>query len=145
MDEAGKWFASVSMIAIGGFLIILSLLINILDLLAVLAVGLALCSFGIFLYYLRHVSIKSESRVKKAKVTRVVREIPKPKPKTVVEEIPEEKPAEPEIICHTCQYYEAYNSRQKCRFLTDKDRMAMINAGIECVEYKIKLTLLDED
>jgi hypothetical protein len=145
MDEAGKLFASIGMMAVGGFLIVLSFIIGVLDLIAILSVGIALSCFGAFLYYLRHVSIKSETRVKKAKVTRVVREIPKPKPKPVIEEPVEEKPKEPEILCHTCQYYEAYNPKQKCRFLTDKDRMGMINAGIECVEYKIKLTLLDED
>ena len=143
MDEAGKLFASMGMMIGGGFLVILSAVINFLDLLAVVAVGIALLGFGGFLFYLRHVSIKSQTRVKKAKVTRVVREVPKPKPKPEVEEAAEEKPQEPEILCHTCQYYEEYNTRRKCRFVTDKDRMGMIKAGIECVEYKIKLSLLD--
>ncbi|MHA1652007.1 MAG: hypothetical protein ACTSYB_17625 [Candidatus Helarchaeota archaeon] len=145
MDEAGKWFASVSMMALGSFLIILSAIIGFLDLIAVVSVGIALCGFGGFIYYLRRVSITSQTRVKKPKMTRVVREVPKPKPKPVEEKPVEEKPKKPEILCDTCQYYDEYNPRQKCRFLTDKDRLEMINSGIECVEYKIKLSLLDED
>ena len=145
MDEPGKMIVSISLIVLGVFLILLSFILGIMDLFTVAIVGGALCGFGGFLYYLRNVSINSQSRVKKAKVTRVVREIPKPKPKPEPEEDVEEKPKEAEIMCDTCQYYEKYNPKQKCRYLTDKDRMAMVNAGLECVEYKIKLSLLDED
>ena len=145
MEESGKLFVSATLIGLGASLIILSFIISILDLFTVAIVGGALCGFGGFLYYLRTVSIKSQSRVKKAKVTRVVREVPKPKPKPEPEEIEEEKPKEPEIMCDTCQYYNVYHPSKKCRYLTDTDRLAMINAGLECVEYKIKLSLLDED
>ena len=143
MDEPGKMVVSVILIALGAFLIVLTLLLGFFDLQAVFWPGVALCGFGSFIFYLRRVSISSQSRVKKAKVTRVVREVPKPKPKPEPAEVVEEKPEEPDIMCNTCQYYDKYNPRQKCRFLTDKDRMDMINAGIECVEYKIKLSLLD--
>ncbi|NVM52260.1 MAG: hypothetical protein HWN66_01065 [Candidatus Helarchaeota archaeon] len=145
MDELGKWFASVGMICVGVFLIILSLILGPADLIPVISVGIALCGFGGFIFYLRHLSITSESRVQKVKVTRVVREVPKPKPKPAPKPEPiEVKPKKPEILCDTCRFYDEYHPRRKCRYLTDKDRMAMINAGMECVEYKIKLTLLDE-
>ncbi|MHA1265733.1 MAG: hypothetical protein ACTSRS_10925 [Candidatus Helarchaeota archaeon] len=144
MDEIGKWFASMAMMVLGAFLVILSLSLGFYDMIPWFSFGLALCGFGGFIFYLRHISIKSQSRVKKAKVTRVVREVPKPKPKP--EPTPQiEEPKRPEIICDTCQFYMEYNPKQKCKFLSDKDRLAMINAGIECVEYKIRLTMLDED
>ena len=142
LDEAGKWFASVAMIASGAFLIILSIAINFLDMLVFVAVGIALCCFGGFVFYLRRMSITSQEQVKKPKVTRVIREIPKPKPKPE-STVQEEKPKEAEILCDTCEFYDEYNTKQKCRYLTDADRMAMINAGMQCVEYKIKLSLLD--
>lgn len=146
MDEAGKWFLSVGLIALGAFLIILSLVLGILDLLTVLIFGVALCGFGSFLYYLRHVSITSQARVKKATITtRVVREVPKPKPKPVETVSVEPTPQRPEILCDTCQFYTEHAQKQKCRFLSDKERLAMINSGIQCVEYKIRLTMLDED
>jgi hypothetical protein len=146
MDEIGKLFAAVGLIAVGAICFILSFINGLLNSLAIIAIGAALCGFGGVLYYVRHISITSQSRVKKVKTTRVVRDVPLPKPKPVIEEsIEEEKPKEPEILCDTCQYYNQYNTRQKCKYLTDTDRMKMINAGIECVEYKIKLSLLDEE
>ncbi len=145
MDELGKGVISIAMMALGGFLIVLSLVLDVTKIgFAWIAVGAAFCGFGGFIFYLRNVSIKSQTRVKKPTMTRVVREVPKPKPKPEPEKVAEEeKPPEPEILCHSCKFYEEYNTRQKCRFLTDKDRLAMINAGIECVEYQIKLSLLD--
>ncbi|HUX98750.1 MAG TPA: hypothetical protein VMV49_04295 [Candidatus Deferrimicrobium sp.] len=146
MDEIGKFFAAVSLIAVGAFCIILSFILGILNMIAIVAVGAALCGFGSVIYYVRHISISSQTRVKKVKTTRTVRDVPLPKPKPVGEEpIEEEKPKEPEILCDTCQHYDIYNTRQKCKFLTNADRMKMINAGLECVEYKIKLSLLDEE
>ncbi|MDD1779247.1 MAG: hypothetical protein LUQ65_13860, partial [Candidatus Helarchaeota archaeon] len=76
MDEMGKWLAAVAMLALGAFLIILSLILGALNLIAVIVVGIALCGFGGFIYYLRNMSVKSHSRVKKVKTTRVVREVP---------------------------------------------------------------------
>ena len=142
MDEIGRWFISVALMSLGGFLIVLSLILGPLDLLVVISGGAAMLGFGGFIYYLRHVSMKSQTR-KKAVITRVIREVPKPKPKPVVEEAVEEKPKRPEILCDTCQFYVEYHTKQKCKFLSDKERLAMINQGIECVEYKIKLALLD--
>ncbi len=143
MDEAGKYFASVALMATGAFLIVLCVIINALDLLVYEIAGAALCGFGAFIFYLRRISVSSQQRVKKPKVTRVVRDLPPPKPK--VEEKPAEKPKEAQIMCDTCQFYNEYTPRQKCKYLTDADRMAMINAGMQCVEYKIKLSLLDEE
>jgi hypothetical protein len=144
MDEIGKWFSSVSMMAVGAFLIIFSLVLGVINLIAVLAVGLALCGFGGFLYYLRFMSVKSQTRVKKAKVTRVVREVPKEEYKPKPVEVKAEKPKGSEILCDTCQFYNE-DHRQKCKYLTEKDRLDMINAGLQCVEYKIELSLLDEE
>ena len=143
MDEAGKGLASVGMMALGAFLIILSFILGILDMIAWLSFGAALCGFGGFIFYLRHVSIGSQSRVKKATITRVIRDVPKPKPKPEPAAAAPEEPKRPEILCDTCDFY--YESRvgQKCKFLVDKERLAMINAGVECVEYKIRLSMLD--
>ena len=152
MDETGKWFASVMLIGFGGFLVVLCVLIGVVDPILVLGdlwvymvAGIAMALFGAVIFYLRHVSVTSQTRVTTAKVTRVVRDVPKPKPKPTAEELEAAKPKGPEILCNTCQFYAEYNPKQKCRYLTDQDRMDMINAGLECVEYKIKLALLDED
>jgi len=145
MDEIAKWLASVSMIAVGAFLIILSCALGVISYIVVLSGGIALCGFGAFLYYLRYMSITSQSRVKKAKVTRVIREVPKPEPKPKEVEEKVEKPKKPETLCDTCQFYNEDNPKRKCKFLLEKDRLAMINAGIQCVEYKIQLSLLDEE
>jgi hypothetical protein len=145
MDEIGKWFVSVALMAVGGFLIVLSCILGILNLLAVLSIGIALCGFGGFLYYLRYVSVTSQTRVKKAKVTRVIREVPKAEPKPEMVEEKVEKPKKSEILCDTCQFYDEDNPKRKCKFLVEKDRLAIINAGIQCVEYKIELSLLDEE
>lgn len=142
MDEAGKGFMSVALMALGVFLVVLSLALGILDMIAWLVFGVALSGFGAFIFYLRKVSIGSQSRVKKATITRVVREVPKPKPKPEPAAAAPEEPKRPEILCDTCDFY--YESRmQKCKYLSDKERLAMINAGVECVEYKIRLSMLD--
>jgi hypothetical protein len=144
MDEIGKFLVAVALAGLGAFLIILSVILGPLNLIAVIAIGIALCGFGGFIYYLRNMSVKSHSRVKKVKTTRVVREVPKEeyKPKSVEEQV--EKPKKPEILCDTCQFYDE-NRKRKCKFLTELDRLNMINAGIQCVEYKIELSLLDEE
>lgn len=144
MDEIGKWLAAVVLAALGAFLIILSVILGAINLIAVIVVGIALCAFGGFIYYLRNMSVKSHSRVKKVKTTRVVREVPKEeyKPKPVEAQV--EKPKKPEILCDTCQFYNE-ERKQKCKFLTEQERLKMINAGIQCVEYKIELSLLDEE
>jgi len=144
MDEIGKFLAAVAMTALGAFLIILSLILGAINLIAVIAIGIALCAFGGFVYYLRSMSVKSHSRVKKVKTTRVVREVPTEvfKPKPVEEKV--EKPKKSEILCDTCQFYNE-DHKQKCKYLTEQDRLSMINAGLQCVEYKIQLSLLDEE
>jgi len=143
MDEAGKGFISVALMALGAFLVVLSFILGFYDMIVWLVFGAALSGFGAFIFYLRRVSIKSQSRVKKATITRVVRDVPKPKPKPEPVAPAAEEAERPEILCNTCEFY--YESRigQKCKFLPDTERMAMINAGIECVEYKIRLTMLD--
>lgn len=145
MDEIGKGLISIVMMALGGFLLILSFVLGAINMIPWIAFGAALCGFGGFIYYLRHVSIKSQSRVQKASITRVVRDVPTPKPKPESVAPTEKQPPRPEILCDTCQFYMEDNERQKCKFLSDRDRMNMINAGMECVEYKIRLTILDED
>ncbi len=143
MDEIGKGLVSIAMMVLGAFLIALSFILGFNDMIVWFVFGIALSCFGVFIFYLRHVSIKSQSRVKKATITRVIREVPKPKPKPVQAAPAEEKPKRPEILCDTCEFYFDSRARQKCKFISDQERMAMINAGIECVEYKIRLTMLD--
>jgi len=138
----GKWLVAVALMALGGFLIIFSVIRDPLNLISVIAIGIALCGFGGFIYYLRNMSVKSHSRVKKVKTTRVIREVPKEEYKPVEEKV--EKPKKSEVLCDTCQFYVEARKR-KCKFLAEEDRLRLINAGMQCVEYKIELSLLDEE
>jgi hypothetical protein len=53
------------------------------------------------------------------------------------------KDKEEDIICLTCEFYDKYDPKQKCKYLSEADRIKMLESGIKCVEYQLHHSLVD--
>ena len=40
------------------------------------------------------------------------------------------------IICDSCEWFILKGKKPKCKYVKEKDRLAMIQSGIECPEYQ---------
>lgn len=162
MDEIGKVILSIILFISGGVCILLFGFIipaagagaqNIGNLqLMFIIMGVILAGFGAVVLYLRKVSIQSSMRTKKVKKVKM-KKISKPKKSTISISAPQpktesitstKKEQEKDIICLTCEFYDKYNPKQKCKYLSEQDRINMLDSGIKCVEYQLHHSLVDE-
>ncbi|MHA1377290.1 MAG: hypothetical protein ACTSRG_02800 [Candidatus Helarchaeota archaeon] len=52
------------------------------------------------------------------------------------EEEPETEEVEEEtILCDSCEWFILKKGKPKCKFVKEKDRIAMLESGIKCPEY----------
>ncbi|MHA1269239.1 MAG: hypothetical protein ACTSPY_05575 [Candidatus Helarchaeota archaeon] len=166
MDEIGKFIISLALFIFGGLAIIFFGFIipnsgmggsNFGTFQTMfIFMGVVLLGIGGLILYLRKVSISATSRTSKVKKVRL-KSMEKPKKSTIsvsskssldttsktVESSAEIEEKE-DIICITCEFYDKYNPKQKCKYLSEKDREEMLNSGIKCVEYQLHHSLINE-
>ena len=164
MIEMNKFILSIILFITGAFLIIFFGLIipaggaggsgmNNMSLMIML-LGFVVCGIGGLVLYLRKVSISSSSRKKRVKKVTMTA-IKKPKKSTIKVSTTESPKSttetsisavsEKDILCLTCEFYDKYEPKQKCKFLNEKDRQEIIKSGIKCVEYRLHHSLIENE
>ncbi|MHA1753102.1 MAG: hypothetical protein ACTSYZ_12125 [Candidatus Helarchaeota archaeon] len=164
MEELGKFILAITLIASGLIIILFfgwiipagsasGFTISSFQILLII-LGAIISGFGGLLLYFRKVSINVSSRSKKIKSVKV-KKIKKTKKPAITlqsssttsstktsEQI--SPPEEEDIICLTCEFYDKYNPKQKCKYLSEKDRLEMLKSGVKCVEYQLHHSLINE-